>query len=464
LASCAVNPVTGKSELMLLSDEQEIKLGKRTDTQIIKEYGIYDDPELNAYVNRLCQRLAALSHRPDLHYQAKVLDVSVVNAFAVPGGYVYFTRGILAYLNSEAELAGVVGHELGHITARHSAQQYSRAQLAQIGLGIGMVLSDTLRDFSELAQFGVGALFLKFSRDNERQADDLGVDYASKAGYDASRLAEFFGTLERLHPKTDRSGLPTWLSTHPNPVDRQGAVRRKAGEWQQRLGLSDWKVDRDPYLSRIDGMVFGEDPRQGYVEDNVFYHPELGFQFPVPADWKLQNTPSAVGMQSKRKDAAIHFSITKAYSPTEAAKRFVRESRTAVIDSGRLQVNGLPAFRLLSQLRSREGVLEVLSYFIQKDNLVYVFHAYTSVGLFHGYRPTFETTIMGFRGLSDPSRINVRPDRIRIYSTQAEGTLRAALLALGVSADELEKTAVLNGKNLGDRIPANTLLKVIEKG
>jgi predicted Zn-dependent protease len=174
-SSCATNPVTQEREFMLLSQSDEIALGRQTDPRILQTYGRYEDPELAEYVGALGRKMGALSHRPELEYSFKVLDSPVVNAFAVPGGYVYLTRGILAYLNDEAELAGVIGHELGHIAARHSAKQYSRAQAAQLGLGLGSILSETFRQYAGLAQIGMSLLFLSFSRENERQADDLGV-------------------------------------------------------------------------------------------------------------------------------------------------------------------------------------------------------------------------------------------------------------------------------------------------
>ena len=200
------------------------QLGVQTDAQIVKEYQLYSDPRMAGYIDPVGQRLAKTSHRAELPFQFKVLDSAVVNAFAVPGGYVYLTRGILASLNSEAELAGVLGHEIGHITARHSAQQYSRAQVAQMGLGIGSIVGAVFPVIgglaTGLAQAGVGMLFLSFSRDNERQADSLAVEYASKTGYDGAQLASFFESLERMNPGADRSGLPSWFSTHPNPEDR----------------------------------------------------------------------------------------------------------------------------------------------------------------------------------------------------------------------------------------------------
>ena len=159
VVSCALNPVTGKRELMLLSSADELAMGQQTNPQILQTYGKYDDPELSRYVAELGKRLGALSHQPDLAYNIQVLDSPVVNAFAVPGGYVYLTRGILAYINDEAELAGVVAHEIGHIAARHSAQQYSKAQFAQLGLGLGSVLSKTFRKYAGVASAGSNCSF-----------------------------------------------------------------------------------------------------------------------------------------------------------------------------------------------------------------------------------------------------------------------------------------------------------------
>jgi predicted Zn-dependent protease len=183
---------------MLVTESDEVALGAQSDQGITQTYGVYDDSELAGYVNRLGQSMSEVTQRPNLEYHFQVLDTPVVNAFAGPGGYVYVTRGILAYFNDEAELAGVLGHELGHVSARHIARQLSRQQLTQLGLGVGMIVSEKFRQYAGLAQFGASMLFLKFSRDDERQADDLGVEYSSKSGYDAHRMAAFFETLERM--------------------------------------------------------------------------------------------------------------------------------------------------------------------------------------------------------------------------------------------------------------------------
>jgi predicted Zn-dependent protease len=462
--SCATNPVTGRPELMLVSQAEETQIGRKTDADVVKEYGIYDDPQLTDYLNGFCQEIARVSHRPNLPYQLKIVDSSVVNAFAVLGGYIYFTRGILAYLNNEAELVGVMGHELGHVAARHSAEQISRAQLANVGLGLGMILVPELRYVSDLAQFGVGLLFLKFSRDDERQADDLGVEYASKLGYDATQMADFFDSLARMEPSSSRSGLPEWFSTHPNPVDREEAVDRKAEEWRQDLGLRNPKVNRDAYLRRIDGLVFGDDPREGYEEGGVFYHPTLRFQFPVPSGWKLTNTHTQVQIVSAAKDAAIMLTVAAKGSPAQAARAFVEQNRASVVEQGNTRVNGLPAFRVLAQVRSQQGVLGILSYFVEKDGKVYAFHGFTPANRYRSYASMFTATMEGFGEIRDAAELRVEPKRIRVKTVSAAGAMRQTLQDFGVKKENLEKLAILNGMGLDDRVQAGSLIKVVEQG
>lgn len=463
ISSCAVNPVTGKQELMLLSETDEINLGHETEVQVIKEYGLYEEPKLTAYLNDFCQRLGKVSHRPQLTYHFKIVDASVVNAFAVPGGYVYFSRGILASLNSEAELIGVMGHEIGHIAARHSAKQYSRAQLAQLGLGVGTVLID-VPVLSGLAQLGAGMLFLRFSRDNEREADDLAVEYASKAGYDASQLAGFFEALEKMNPGSDRSGLPGWFSTHPSPEDRVQVVRVRSKEWQQKLGLTDSKINHEKYLREIDGTMFGDDPRQGYIDEGIFYHPGLRFQFPIPAKWKVSNNPSQVQMVNEGGDAAILFYVTSGSSYGEVCRGFVSKTGVRAVTSNAIQVNGLSAQRVASEIRTQKEIYRLMSYFIEKGKHVFVFHGLTSAERFRTYEPLFENTMRRFRELSESRRINVKPDHIRIHTTRNSDTLENVLRSLGVQNERLKEMAMLNRADLPQVIPAKTLLKVVEKG
>ena len=293
-SSCAVNPVTGKKQISLMSEQQEIALGAESDPAIIAQFGLYENNTIQNFIEERGKALAAISHRPNLNYKFRILDSPVVNAFAVPGGYVYFTRGIMAYFNNEAQFEGVLGHEIGHIAARHSAEQYTKQVLGQIALIGGMIVSKEIRTFANEAQQAMGLLFLKYSRDNESQSDELGVEYSTKLGFDAVEMADFFTTLKSLNESGEE--LPTFLSTHPDPGDRHDKVVALAAEWKSQVQKSSYKVGRDSYLAMVDNLVYGEDPRQGYVSGGVFYHPELKFQFPVPNNWQLLNSPTQVQM------------------------------------------------------------------------------------------------------------------------------------------------------------------------
>lgn len=462
--SCATNPVTGEKEFMLISREEEIQMGKQTDQQVVESYGIYKDQDLSAYISKLGNQMAHLSHRPDLPWKFRVLDSPVINAFAVPGGFVYLTRGILAYLNSEAELAGVMGHEIGHVTARHSAKQYSKAQLARLGLGVGMILSEDFRRYAGLAQFGVGLLFLKFSRDNERQSDELGVQYATKAGYDAQEMANFFVTLDRMHPSQGQSGLPNWFSTHPNPEERVAKIQARAQQWRQKTAQKNLRVNRDRYLQKINGIVFGEDPRQGFVEDHMFYHPQLRFQFPTPVKWKINNTARQVQMVSPEEHAVLMLTLESGNTPARAADKFLANSSATLLVRDNLMVNGLHAQRIISRISSPQTPLQVLSYFIQKEKDVFIFHGYCAENAFPDYRPVFQNSITGFRELNDPSILQVKPDRLRIANVSNGGTLRDVFMAAGVTSDHLKELALINGKQLSDKIAANSKIKIVERG
>jgi len=315
-----------------------------------------------------------------------------------------------------------------------------------------------------LAQLGAGMLFLRFSRDNEREADDLGVEYASKAGYDSAQLANFFETLEQMNPGSDRSGLPGWFSTHPSPQDRVQVVRDRAKEWQGKLGRRDFKINQEPYLRRIDGLLFGDDPRQGYVDGNVFYHPGMRFQFPIPTKWKFSHKPLQVQLVSEGEDAVMLLSATSGASSSEVAREFITQTGVSVIRSDGIQMNGLSSQRVTSEVRTQKAAYRLMSYFIEKGKRVFVFHGLTTVEGFQNYGPLFESTMRQFRELSDPRRIDVKPDRIRIRAARGSGALENALRSLNVPNEKLKEMALLNGGGLGQIIPANTLMKVVEKG
>ena len=460
--SCATNPVTGDREFMLVSEQQEISMGKEYDPQVVATYGVYDDAEIAAYISDIGQRIATVSDRPGLAYEFKVLDSPVINAFAVPGGYVYFTRGILAYLNNEAEVVGVMGHEVGHIAARHSAKQISQQQIATIGLGVGSILSEDVAKYAGLAQAGLGLLFLRFGRDAERQSDQLGVDYSTKLGYDATEMANFFGTLDKMSGG-ESGGLPGWFSTHPAPDERVQNVTRMAQEQQAKNPAANYEVNREKYLRKIDGLIFGDDPRQGYAEEGFFYHPELKFQFPVPADWQVVNTPSQVQIANSDQNAVILFQLAQQNTARAAADNFVTQANAQKVSDDAMRVHSLNAVRLVSDVNSNDGVLRVVSYFIEYEGRVYLFHGLSNKLNFSRYGDTMENCMRGFNRLTNPQKINVEPNRIRIKTVAKTGTLESTLQSFGVAADKMELHSLLNGMELKSTVQANSLIKVVGK-
>ena len=462
LLGCAKNPVTGKRDLMLLSESQEVAMGQQADPDIIRYFGLYDDKELQRFINEKGQQMAAVSHRKNLKYEFKIVDSPVVNAFAVPGGYVYFTRGIMAHFNNEAEFAGVLGHEIGHITARHSAKQYSNAMLAQVGLIAGVLIAPDLADFADVAQQGVQLLFLKFGRDAERQSDKLGVEYSTKINYDAQQMADFFGTLQRLQTQSGSEEVPDFLSTHPNPGDRQRDVEKLAAEWRKKTKDNDLKVNRDSYLKMIDGIIYGDDPRQGFTEDNVFYHPVMKFQFPYPSSWMVQNTPEQVQFGSKDGRAMMLFTLAKGSSIENAAETLVQNYKLTVQESKRDDVNGNPAVVLIAdQQAGEQPAVRTLIYVIDHGSNMYAMIGASSRNDFNNYFQVFNSSMNGFKTLTDPAKLNKQPERIDIKPVQSQGTLEQALRSYQVPQKRLEELATINGMKLSERVDKGMLIKVI---
>src|SRR5262245_14453077 len=202
LAGCARNPATGKKELMLVSEGQEIQMGAAYDSQVVVSIGLYPDPAVQTHVAELGKKLAATSERPNLPWTFRVVDDPSVNALAIPGGHVYITRGILAHMTNEAELATVMGHEIGHVTARHTAQQMTQQQLAGLGLAIGTIASSRIAQYAGQASQALQVMFLKFSRDDENQADQLGIRYSSRANYDSREMIHVMQMLDKIQAQS----------------------------------------------------------------------------------------------------------------------------------------------------------------------------------------------------------------------------------------------------------------------
>ena len=461
--SCVKNPVTGKRDFMLLSKENEIAMGKQADPEVVEFFGLYDDQKLQRFINRKGQEMADISHRSELEWSFKIVDSPVVNAFALPGGYIYFTRGILAYFNNEAEFAGVLGHEIGHVTARHSAKQYSKSMLAQVGLVAGMVISPEFAQFADVAQQGVGLLFLKFGRNAERQSDRLGVEYSTKIGYDAEEMAEFFLTLNRLSARSEAAPVPAFLSTHPDPEDRYENVLELAAKWRQKVPGVELKENRNEYLRMIDGMVYGEDPRQGFVENKNFYHPVLKFQFPIPGEFTFQNTPQQVQMAHSSGKAIMLLQLAQAESLEAAAQSFIQNNQLQLIESEKITINGIPGVALLAGQQQEQQSLRILNFLLQYGGNIYSFMGVSSEADFNNFYPVFNSTLTNFRPLTDQALINRKPERISIKTAGEAGTLAQVLARHNVEKSRIPELALLNGMEPEDPVEKGMLFKVVER-
>lgn len=367
----------------------------------------------------------------------------------------------MAHFNNEAEFAGVLGHEIGHIAARHSVIQQRNALLGQLGLVAGVVIAPDLAQFAETASQGLGLLFLKFGRDAERESDRLGVEYSSKIGYDAHEMAGFFETLQRKSEQSGSAELPDFLSTHPNPGDRNKTVNRLATEWQKTNNLTNPQVNRNAYLKKIEGLIYGEDPKQGFVENGVFYHPVLKLQFPIPQNWAFMNSPQNFQMAPKGGKAMMMLTLAQGGNLEEAASAILKQYSLQLVESKQASVNGLNAFAMVADRKQEQGVLRTLSYLIQFEGNIYHLIGVSSAAEFNNYSQFFNHTMQSFDRLTDPSRLNRKPERIRLKTASQASTLEKTLRKFGVADKRLTETAVLNGLKLKDEVAAGTLLKLI---
>lgn len=268
-SACATNPVTGQRQLTLMSEAQEIRIGQDAAGEVQQTMGLYEDPELLRYIEEVGSRLAQRSERPGLPWRFAVIDSGSVNAMALPGGPVYLTRGMLAYLNDEAELAGVMGHEVAHVTARHAVRQVSRGTMVQLGIGLAAALYPPSAAYGDLAGTGLSLLFLKHGRDAERESDRLGARYAAENGWDPGGVQDMLTTLSRIEDASGRTGIPSWLLTHPEPAARVVEVEPVVTELRA-IWADGFERNRDEYLARIDGVLYGDAPREGIVPGSRF--------------------------------------------------------------------------------------------------------------------------------------------------------------------------------------------------
>lgn len=463
VTSCVVNPVTGKKQFGVASFEKEMAMGAQYDPQIVAAYGLYQDETIQQYINSKGNEMAAISHNPDYNYEFKIMDSPVVNAFAVPGGYVYFTRGIMAHFNNEAEFAGVLGHEIGHITARHSVKSQRDATLAQVGVIAGAIALPRLVNLESASQ-GAQLMLLKFGRDAESQSDELGVEYSSKIGYDAQQMAMFFNTLSRKQAQAGVS-IPEFLSTHPNPDNRRERVAELAFAMKQQLNLNDPKIGRNTYLQMIDGLIYGEDPRQGFVENGAFNHPELKFTFDVPQGWQTQNSPQQFQMAPEDGSAMMSLSLAPGTSRAEASAAVLEGYGFTAIDSRETTYNGLSVTSVIATQQgdgTAEDPIKAKIALIEYNGLIYNVMGLTYTSQFTEKLVTFNSVIESFKELTNSSLLNKQPERIKIQSVANTASFGQIMSSFGVPSSRHEELAIVNGMMVTDQIEKGTLIKTVE--
>jgi len=427
IVACATNPATGKKEFSLMSEAQEIELGKNMDGEVRREMGLYEDAELQRYVESVGLRLARASQRPNLPWHFAVVDEPAVNAFALPGGYIYLTRGILPFLDSEGELAGVLGHEIGHVTARHSAQQYTKATSAGLGVQLLSIFVPEARPFQGLTETALGVLFLKYGRDDELQADRLGVDYTAKTGWNPAGVGNMLRTLARLDEASgSRRGVPNWLSTHPAPADRVEKVQAyisESGVPVRTAGRTDGNSAE--FLRRVDGVVFGDSPRQGIVRGNTFLHPDLRLSIAFPRGWEIQNSREQVVAKPADRDEFMILQLVPNASGSieQVARGTMANAGFRQVNGDRAQVNGLDAYvgTYQGQVQGLGNVVTLAAHIVHDRN-VYLFAGLAPPNLYQGAQREFGESIRSFHELSRQEAANIRPNRVDLYTVRPGDT------------------------------------------
>jgi predicted Zn-dependent protease len=469
---CAINPATGRPALTgLMTTADEIRIGREQHPQILQAFGgAYDDRALNAYVGRVGQSLARGTERTDITYTFTILNSPIVNALATPGGYIYVTRGLLALGDDEAELAGVLGHELGHVTARHHAQKQSRQTLASIGmLGAAVAASaigapPVLLQGTQLAALG----FLRaFSREEEFEADQLGARYVSRAGYDPHAMVSFLRKLQAhsdleatMLGQATRAERFDFLATHPNTADRIDSAIDAA----KITTVANPTVRRDSYLNVIDGMLYGAPPSEGFIRGRVYSHPVLRIRFEVPPEYQLFDTRRAVYAQGPG-DALIILDSepqTAKFVHLTMAQYVSGATRAGLGEVEAMRINGLEAATGAIKVQGTNGPIELRLAAIRTDPAhIYRFRFVTPLSLLSQLGPAILRTFQSFRTLTAAQAAALKPLRVRVVSVKNPHTVAALAKRMTFDSYAAERFRVLNGLPPGAEFVSGGRVKII---
>ncbi|MDH0866870.1 M48 family metalloprotease [Mitsuaria sp. GD03876] len=461
-----VNPVTGRAERSAMSLQQEVEAGRQAHQDVLKEYSVVDDAKLQAYVSALGHKLAAQSHRAELEWHFTVLDSPEVNAFALPGGYVYVTRGILAYMENEADLAGVMGHEIGHVTARHGAQRATRQQNAGLGVLAATVLGAVLESrgvsgatdiAGQVSQNAAAGYIASYSREQELQADQLGAEYLARNRYDPKHMVDVIQVLKdqeqfaadqaRAQGRQAPSGN-NWLASHPSNEQRLQRIRDEAA---QLTGGQPVDENRGAFLQAVDGMVFGDSPSQGLVRGQQFVHPALDFALTAPAGWSLQNGNDALTVMSPQRDAALILQQV----PPKAGTSHDEILKAWGAEQGRTDaktINGLKATHFAGVRRNAQGQrgnAELTLVTSSKGTVYALVHAGKDGQTLQARRTGLVQAEESFRALTADDRKLAKPWKVALRSFPAGGFAEMAKTSVLTEA----QLKLLNGRYGGETPP-----------
>lgn len=475
-SSCVVqeSAITGSKRAYAYSWDQEVQIGGEVDHEIVAQFGVYQDEALDSYYQAMSMEILKNSHMRGVDTAARfrnteftfrILDSPVINAFALPGGYVYVTRGLMAHMNNEAQLAVVIGHEIGHVAARHASQRGLQQMIGQVAVIGGAILGQELlglpgETILNISGQAAQLLFLRHSREHERESDRLGVEYAAKTGYAAEEGAAFFTSLRRLSEQSGQA-IPNFLSTHPDPGEREREIPRLAENWREQ-GYDQQIRNDEKYMSMINGLIYGENPRNGFAEGGVYYHPEFEFSMSVPSEWHLINQPTQVVMVSKAEDAVIIMRLDQeSANARESVQNFLTANDVTTSDQGSASnAGGFPAYQANFDVADGDNELGVNIYALEYGNQIFRFINYTDKRQFDKYITDFTATTNSFNQLRDSRILNIRPVTLRIVKTDRRAEFRNLLpssLPMSITAEEL---AILNQVYLDEVIEAGTLIKI----
>ena len=463
-------PLASARAQIFMGAEQEKKIGSEEHPKILQQYGgVYNERDLAGYVATIGGRIAANSNDPSIGYTITLLNSPVINAFALPGGYVYITRGIIALANSEAEVAGVLGHEIGHVTSHHTAKRYDRAMATNIiGVLAGVLTGSSA--VGQIAGLGGQAYLASFSREQEYQADQLGVIALARTGYDPYAQADFLNTMGMemdLEAKLagQQPNRVDFFASHPNTPDRVVKAIQEAKS--SGIAVSQRPRLRNEYLSHINGMLYGDDPKEGFVKGRTFVHPDLGFKFTVPKGFTLQNTASAVG--AKAQDGSlIIFDIGKSKSGSNPANYLANEFAPEVkTRAGRIEtfsVNGMPAATTLVQVQTQQGTrnLRMVAVAWSKSDM-YRFLCVTPTDRTQAVEGPFQNTVMSLSRLSADERKTAKPLRVRVVTAAAGDSVQSLASRMQFEDHQVERFLTFNGMGPNDKVKAGSKYKIIRE-